>query len=91
MKQRIGFVVTGRVQGVAFRAAAQRQAERLALAGFVANRPDGTVHGEAEGDAAALATFVAWLHRGPTLAKVAHVATEALPLRAGPPVFVVER
>jgi len=81
----ISFVVTGRVQGVGFRAGAAAEARRLQLGGFVQNRRDGAVEGRAQGDDAQLATFVAWLRRGPTFASVAALDVQDVPLdeRAG--------
>src|SRR5690606_109922 len=66
-------VVSGRVQGVWFRESCRREAERLGVAGWVANRPDGTVEIEAEGDEAAVEALVRWAHRGPRLARVERV------------------
>ncbi|HAB05117.1 MAG TPA: acylphosphatase, partial [Alcanivorax sp.] len=42
-------VVSGRVQGVYYRASTQQQARRLAVAGWVRNRPDGSVEAWLEG------------------------------------------
>lgn len=67
------FIVRGRVQGVNFRATAADHARRLGLNGRIWNREDGAVEAEAEGDAAALAKFEAWLHRGPGYAEVESV------------------
>jgi acylphosphatase len=66
-------IVTGRVQGVYFRAETQDVARRLGLAGFVKNRPDGAVEVVAEGDQASLNDLLEFLHRGPSLARVANV------------------
>lgn len=72
--------VTGRVQGVWFRASAQAEAVRLSLHGFVRNEVDGSVYAEAEGAKEALETFVAWCRRGPARAEVERVtATEGEP------------
>lgn len=67
------FVVSGRVQGVGFRYAAASQARRLGLAGWVANRGDGSVEGLASGDEAALARLREWLQQGPPAARVERV------------------
>jgi acylphosphatase len=72
------FIVRGRVQGVNFRATAAQQALRLGLAGRIWNREDGAVEAEAVGPDDALATFEAWLHRGPSYAQVESVEAEAL-------------
>jgi acylphosphatase len=62
--------VTGRVQGVAFRAHAQREAVRLALVGWVRNEPDGAVAAHLEGADDAVAAMVAWCRQGPPAARV---------------------
>jgi len=67
------FIVRGRVQGVNFRATARHEAERLGLAGRIWNREDGAVEAEAAGADDALARFEAWLHRGPSYARVESV------------------
>jgi acylphosphatase len=72
--------VTGRVQGVSFRWYAAQEAERLGLAGWVRNEPDGSVAAFVEGDDAAVDAMVEWCHHGPSYASVRHVAvTDARP------------
>ena len=66
--------VTGRVQGVSFRWYAVQEAERLGVAGWVRNEPDGSVAAHVEGDDAAVDAMVAWCRRGPSYASVRDVA-----------------
>jgi len=66
-------VVHGDVQGVGFRWWTARQAERLDVRGWVANRDDGTVEVHAEGDAVAVDALVSALQEGPRFARVARV------------------
>lgn len=66
-------VVTGRVQGVFFRASCAEQAERLGVAGWVANRDDGTVAGHFEGEPEAVDALLAWCQDGPPRASVTAV------------------
>ena len=47
--KRVHVLIKGRVQGVFFRAAAQREARRLGITGWVKNRPDGGIEIMAEG------------------------------------------
>lgn len=68
------FIVTGKVQGVRFRAATRDEALRLGLAGHARNLADGGVEVLAVGDGEAIAALQRWLHRGPPLARVAGVA-----------------
>jgi acylphosphatase len=70
MKRRVRFRASGRVQGVAFRASAQDEAERLGVNGWIRNRSSGEVEGEAEGTATAVDAFVAWCAHGPRGARV---------------------
>jgi len=75
-RQRVRIVVTGVVQGVAFRHRTMVEAERLGLDGWVRNLPDGRVEALAEGPRAGLESLVAWCWRGPPAARVSHVAVE---------------
>ena len=68
--ERLQAIVTGRVQGVNFRAHAQAEATRLGLTGYALNRNDGSVQVVAEGERAALEQLLAWLRRGPPSARV---------------------
>jgi len=70
---RLEAVVHGYVQGVSFRYYTCRQADKLGLAGWVANRRDGTVKVVAEGPREALSHLAAWLRRGAPSARVDQV------------------
>jgi acylphosphatase len=74
--RRVAAKIAGRVQGVGFRASTAREARALGLTGWVANRADGTVVLEAQGDAAAIDALVAWCGRGPPAARVTGVVVE---------------
>jgi len=63
-------VITGRVQGVGFRAFVERQAHRHAIRGWVRNRRDGAVEALLIGDARALSDMEAACRRGPSMAVV---------------------
>jgi acylphosphatase len=65
--------VHGRVQGVFFRATAQREARRLGLTGWVRNRKDASVELVAEGEEAGIKDLIAWANRGPSAARVDRV------------------
>ncbi|MFZ2905897.1 MAG: acylphosphatase [Cyclobacteriaceae bacterium] len=65
--------VSGKVQGVFFRASAKGKADELNITGVVRNEKDGSVYIEAEGKDENLKQFVAWCHQGPAKAEVARV------------------
>ncbi len=74
------FFVSGRVQGVFFRASTLRQAQALQVRGYARNLADGRVEVLAVGDTDALRRLELWLQHGPQLAKVESVTQES----AGP-------
>lgn len=66
-------LVSGKVQGVFFRASAKEVAEQLNIKGFAQNQPDGNVCIEAEGNEDTLKQFVDWCKTGPPRAQVTHM------------------
>ena len=78
------FYISGRVQGVFFRASTRDQARALGLTGEVGNLPDGRVAVTACGSQAALDLLQQWLWEGPPQAAVSDVQHEAC---QGEPVF----
>ena len=76
--RRIRAIVSGRVQGVAFRASTASKARQLGLGGWVKNLPNGSVELEAEGSPDQVAALVTWCHHGPTSARVDQVSVEEL-------------
>jgi acylphosphatase len=75
---RVRVLVSGRVQGVWYRETCRREAERLGVAGWVRNRPDGRVEIEAEGPRPAVDALVGWARRGPPRAVVDTLVVEDL-------------
>ena len=65
--------VTGRVQGVFFRAWMRDQARALKVTGWVRNCPDGRVDSHVEGEASSVDQLIERLHRGPPAARVEDV------------------
>ena len=70
------FLVSGKVQGVFYRASTARLADQLGLRGYARNLPDGRVEVVAVGDAASLEALAGWLGRGPPRARVTDVVAE---------------
>jgi len=67
--------VTGRVQGVFFRAWAREQAEALGVRGWVRNCPDGRVEAHVEGEPSKVEKMIDHLRHGPRAARVENVRT----------------
>jgi acylphosphatase len=78
MSTRVRVTVSGRVQGVFFRATCASEARRRGLAGSVRNLADGRVEAVFEGPAAEVGEMVAWCRAGPGHARVDGVETEHL-------------
>ena len=68
--RRVHVFVSGRVQGVGFRAFTQGEARRRTLAGWVRNLADGRVEAVVEGPSAEIDALLARLQRGPRAARV---------------------
>ena len=81
--RRIRAIVSGRVQGVSYRASTAAKARQLGLVGWVRNLRDGSVELEAEGPADAVAQLLTWCHHGPPAARVDAVAVEERPSSGG--------
>ena len=76
---RLEMRVTGRVQGVGFRAFTQEAATALGCSGYVRNSPDrSAVDVVAEGPRSALEQLLAALERGPRLAHVSSVTARCM-------------
>lgn len=84
MNKRVHVWVSGRVQGVFFRASARDKAVGLGLAGWVRNLPDGRVEILAEGEPRRIAEFLDWCRTGPPRARVEECrVVEETPLGEG--------
>lgn len=83
--------MTGRVQGVSYRASTASEARRLGVVGWVRNLPDGSVELEVEGPDEKVAALLAWCEHGPPSARVERVAVEELAPTGADPAFAVVR
>jgi acylphosphatase len=77
----VHLLISGRVQGVFFRASAAEEARRLGLTGWVMNRNDGSVEIIAEGERHKLDEFIRWCGHGPRGAVVQNVQVKWRPFR----------
>ena len=84
------FLVSGKVQGVWFRASTRDEAMRLGMAACRAtNLADGRVEVLAMGEAAAIDALAGWLRQGPPLARVDSVMREDIDDADVPPGFAI--
>jgi acylphosphatase len=72
----VHMIVSGRVQGVFYRASAKQLADELNICGWIKNTPDGNVEILATGDRSDLIQFVNWCKQGPPKADVKNVSIE---------------
>jgi acylphosphatase len=70
--------IDGLVQGVGFRDAMCREADRLGVTGWVRNRRGGGVEAVVDGAPDAVAAIIAWAHRGPAAARVSNVTVSEM-------------
>lgn len=70
---RVHVIISGRVQGVFFRAETQRMARQLGVQGWVRNRPEGTVEAVFEGPQEIVEAAVKWCWRGSAMSHVTDV------------------
>jgi len=70
--------ISGKVQGVCYRASSQMQAHQLGLMGFSRNLADGRVEIMVQGEQDIVQQFIDWCHRGPAMAKVTEVEQKAI-------------
>ncbi|MFP4043643.1 MAG: acylphosphatase [Rhodosalinus sp.] len=83
--------VTGRVQGVSFRAWTEAEARRLGLAGWVRNAPDGSVEARLQGDPEAVRQMLRRLWDGPSAAHVTGVDSSPTATEPGLSGFEIRR
>jgi acylphosphatase len=76
MTKHFNLTITGKVQGVFFRASTQAEATSHGVTGFARNEPNGDVYIEAEGSEDKLNHFLEWCNKGPERAKVERVLVE---------------
>ena len=70
MMKRVRLYISGVVQGVFYRANAQKEAERLRVTGYVRNLPDGRVEALIEGEDLCVDKMISWCEVGPKYSRV---------------------
>lgn len=90
VKKGVSVFVRGMVQGVGYRNFAVQTAIRFGIGGWVRNYRDGSVQIECEGDASAVAAFLARLEKGSQFSQVTSVDVKEIPYRGIYRHFTVE-
>ncbi len=75
-KARASVIISGRVQGVFFRAETQRAANRIGVTGWVRNQSDGTVAAVFEGSKQNVDQAIDWCWQGSPMSKVTDVSVQ---------------
>lgn len=83
MKSRVHVVISGRVQGVWFRASTKDKADQLGISGWVKNTTDGNIEAVFEGDEEHIKGMLDWCYHGPPLARVENVEVKKQPASNG--------
>jgi acylphosphatase len=76
--KRVRAIVSGRVQGVWYRARTQEKAQELGVVGYVRNCADGTVEIVAVGEEHRVDALLDWAREGPPMAEVTDLSAEIL-------------
>ena len=76
--ERAHLIISGKVQGVFYRASAKEQADKLNLTGWVRNLPDDSVEIQVEGQKENIKDFLDWCYVGPPNAVVSNIDIEYL-------------
>lgn len=76
MKSKVHVIISGKVQGVWFRASTKDKAEQLGICGWVRNTFDGNVEAVFEGEEYLIQEMLDWCRHGPSSAKVENVEVE---------------
>ena len=75
-KVRAHVLISGRVQGVFFRAYTQRAAQEKGISGWVMNTRDGRVEAVLEGPKEQVEDMINWCHQGSPMSQVTGVSTD---------------
>ncbi len=71
-------VISGRVQGVFFRASTKNEADKIGIKGYVKNLSNGSVEAVFQGDKLSVTKIIEWCHKGPASARVDNVFTQEI-------------
>ncbi|MEO6682342.1 MAG: acylphosphatase [Ginsengibacter sp.] len=66
----VHLIISGKVQGVFYRASAKKKAEQLNVRGWIKNTPEGNVEATVTGEAGKIQDFIQWCQSGPDKAVI---------------------
>lgn len=75
----VHLLISGKVQGVFYRASAKDEAESLSIKGWIRNTENGAVEATVTGSEEAIERFINWCKQGPSQARVDEVAVTQKP------------
>ncbi|MFO8078148.1 MAG: acylphosphatase [Thermoplasmatota archaeon] len=78
MVKTVQVVISGKVQGVWFRANTKKQAEQKNVSGWVRNTSDGKVEAMFQGDERAVDDLISWCHQGSSMSNVSDVTAKVM-------------
>jgi len=78
MIKMVHVLISGKVQGVWFRATTKQQAEQRKVSGWVRNTSDGKVEAVFQGEVDAVDDLIAWCHQGSSMSDVSDVMVESM-------------
>ena len=78
MKMTVHVIISGKVQGVWYRASTKQMADQIGITGWVRNTSEGNVEAMFEGEENLVNEMINWCNKGPSLAKVDNVIIEKM-------------
>lgn len=78
MKMRVHVIISGKVQGVWYRASTKQMADQIGITGWVRNTSEGNVEAIFEGEKKLINEMIEWCNQGPPLAKVDNVTIKKM-------------
>ncbi len=78
MQKTVHVLISGKVQGVFFRANTQQEAEKRNVIGWVRNTADGKVEAVFHGEASAVDDLIIWCHQGSPASSVENVSVDPI-------------
>jgi acylphosphatase len=89
-KIQVKAIISGRVQGVFYRAETKKAADKFGIQGYVKNMPNGSVEAVFEGDNSIVEKMLNWCKEGPPAARVENILSEKLEALSNFEAFLIQ-